>query len=344
MDITIRKTIIICSIITAFILSLYVIFLAKNILFYLLISLILVIAINPFVKKVEKFKIRRLYAVIISDLLLFILLISILGTIIKPLMQQGISLFQNLPDIIRSILNNHLLIDISQKYHFQNSLSQFSNQISNSLLNGGSSIIIITNSLITKFTTVTIVFVLTFLLQIEGDKIWLGLLKFFSDKNIIVAERLSSKITKAVSGFVSGNLFISLIAGSVTFITLMILNVPYAFTLSALVAVFDLVPLIGAAIATIAVGLVALTKGIIVAIIAIVVILIYQFIEGHFIQPIVYSKSINLSALIIVIASVLGGEIGGIIGILLAIPLAAIVQIIVEEIYYLHYDKSKYNI
>jgi predicted PurR-regulated permease PerM len=99
------------------------------------------------------------------------------------------------------------------------------------------------------------------------------------------------------------------------------------------VAIFDLIPLVGAAMATIIVGLVALTQGLIVAIIAVVIILIYQFVEGHFIQPIVYSKVINISALIIVIASVLGAEIGGIIGILLAIPMAAVVQIIVTEIY-----------
>ena len=333
MEIAVRKTITICSVVTLFLLALYLIFLAKTILFYLLISLVFVLAINPLVKKIEKCKIKRIGAVIISDLILLILLLSILWTIITPLVQQGISFFQNLPDIINNILNNQTLVYFSQKYHFENNLNQFSDQALTMLLGGGASIFSITSSVINQFTSVAIIAVLTFLLQIEGAEIWKNLLNFISEKNKSIAQKIADRATNAVSGFVSGNLFISLIAGSVTFITLTLLNVPYAFTLSALVAVFDLIPMIGASIATIVVGLVALTNGLVVAIIAVVIILIYQFIEGHFIQPVVYSKSINLSALIIVIASVLGAEIGGIIGILLAIPVAAVVQIIITEIY-----------
>lgn len=333
METTIRKTITICSIITLFIASLYIIFLSRTVLLYLLVALVLVIAISPLVARLQKYKIKKVGAVILSDLLILIIILSILGTIIVPLSHQIVAFIENLPDIIQKILSNQDLINLSQRYNFENNLSQLSAQASSVLLGGGASILLITSSVITKFASVTIILVLTFLLQIEGSYIWQTLLGFVSDKDSKIAERVAGKITKAVSGFVSGNLFISLIAGVVTFTTLIILNVPYAFALATLVAIFDLIPLVGAAMATIIVGLVALTQGLIVAIIAVVIILIYQFVEGHFIQPIVYSKVINISALIIVIASVLGAEIGGIIGILLAIPMAAVVQIIVTEIY-----------
>jgi predicted PurR-regulated permease PerM len=333
MQMTIKKTIVACSVITVFLLSLYLIFLSKTIILYLIIAIILVIAINPLVSRIEKYKIKKIPAVLLSDFLLLILLICFLSTIIIPLIHQGSNLIQNLPDIIHNIINNPSLVSLSQKYHFENNLNQFSGQISSFLLGGGQSIIFITSSVVSKVSSLTIVLVLTFLLQIEGKKIWMNLLGFLNKKDFDVAQDTSAKISKAVSGFVSGNLFISLIAGIVTFITLMILNVPYAFALAALVAFFDLIPLIGAAIATIVVGLVALTKGLIIAIIAVVVILTYQFIESHFIQPIVYSKSISISALIIVIASVFGAEVGGIIGILLAIPIASVFQIIITEFY-----------
>ena len=146
-------------------------------------------------------------------------------------------------------------------------------------------------------------------------------------------ERTSEKAAVAVSGFVSGNLLISLIAGAVTLITLLILRVPYPFALAALVALFDLIPLIGAALATIVVGLVALTTGIGVAIIAVAVLLVYQFVEGHFIQTIVYSRSISLSPLLVIVASLAGAELGGIIGVLLAIPVSAVLQVIAVEIF-----------
>ena len=334
METTTRKTITICSIITLFIMGLYIIFLSRIIMLYLLLALILVIAINPLVVKIEKKKIKKVPAVIIADLFIIVLILSILGTIIFPLVHQIISLVNNWPNIMQNILNNETIVHLSQKYHFENDLTQLSSQIKAFLLGGSSSILAITSSILSQITALVVVLVLTFLLQIEGSVIWQAILGFFSGKGSKErAEGIAVKITKAVSGFVSGNLFISLIAGVVTFITMMILTVPYSFALAALVAVFDLIPLVGASLATIIIGLVALTQGVFVAIIAVIVILIYQFIEGHFIQPIVYSKSINLSALIIVIASVLGAEIGGIIGILLAIPMAAIVQIAVQEIY-----------
>ena len=334
METTTRKTITICSIITLFLAGLYIIFLSRIIMLYLLLALILVLAINPLVVKIEKQKIKKVPSVIIADSFIIILIVSILGTIIVPLVHQIVSLVNNWPDIIHNVLNNQILVNLSQKYHFENNLTLWSGQIKSFLLGGGSSILAITSSVLSQFTSLVIVLVLTFLLQIEGGVIWQGILGFFSGRGSKErAEAIAVKITKAVSGFVSVNLFISLIAGTVTFITMMLLGVPYAFALAALVAVFDLIPLVGASLATIIIGLVALTQGILVAVIAVVVIFIYQFIEGHFIQPIVYSKSVNLSALIIVIASVLGAEIGGIIGILLAIPMAAIVQIAVVEIY-----------
>ena len=222
MEIAVRKTITICSVVTLFLLALYLIFLAKTILFYLMISLIFVLAINPLVKKIEKCKIKRVGAVIISDLILLILLLSILWTIITPLVQQGISFFQNLPDIINNILSNQTLIYFSQKYHFENSLNQFADQFLTMLFGGGSSIFSITNSVISQFTAIAIIVVLTFLLQIEGAEIWKNLLSFLPEKNKILAQKIAVRASGAVSGFISGNLFISLIAGSVTFITLIL--------------------------------------------------------------------------------------------------------------------------
>jgi len=332
-----RKTTTVCAIILAFCATLYFLFISKTIILYLLIAIMLAISINPLVKRIEKFKIKKSTAIIISDLFLLIILFSILGTIITPLIFQGISLFENFPQIAHNILNNPTLLNLSYKYHFDASLNQLSSQVSGILFTGGNSIFTITNNLIQNITSTTVVLVLTFLLQIEGEKIWENLISFLREKDSKTAQRVGGRISKAIGGFVSGNLFISLIAGTVTLVLLLILRVPYAFALAGLVALFDLIPLVGAAIATIAVGLVALTKGILIAVIAVVVILIYQFIEGHFIQPIVYSKSVNLSALIIVLASVLGAEIGGIIGILLAIPVASVVQIIITETYsFLH--------
>ncbi len=328
---TARKTLIASTLLVVIVAVIYFLFLSKTIILYLLIAILLVFAVNPLVVKLEKWGAKRTMAILLSDLFLLIVISGILTTVVLPLITQGADLFQNLPEITNKIFNNDALVGLNEKYHFSDSLKQASGEFSSIIKGGGSSILLFTSIVFSKVFAIISVLVLAFLLQIEGKNIWRGLLELFPAKISERAERIGLSIMNAVSGFVLGNLFISLIAGIVTLITLWILNVPYMFALAALVALFDIIPLVGAAIATVAVGLVALTQSTFAAIVSIAVLLIYQFVEGHIIQPLVYSKSVNLSALFIVIASLLGAELAGIVGVLLAIPLAAVVQIMVVE-------------
>ncbi len=140
-------------------------------------------------------------------------------------------------------------------------------------------------------------------------------------------------MSRAVSGFVLGNLFTSFIAGTVALTTLLILHVPYAFALAGVVAFLDLIPLIGTVLATVIVGLVALTQGIVVTGIVVAVLLVYQFIEGNILQPVIYSRTISLSPLMIILATIMGAELGGVLGVLLATPVAAVLQIAILELF-----------
>jgi predicted PurR-regulated permease PerM len=272
----------------------------------------------------------------LSDLFLVVLLIGLLALIIIPLIGQGTDFLRNVPDVTNRILNNPTVSGLNETYHFSDSVRQSSNQIGALIVGGGLSLLTVAGGAVTIFLSVSSIFLLTVLLQSEGRKLWRGFLGLLNEEYSKIAERIGLHIMQAVGGFVTGNLLISLIAGVVTAVTLWILGVPYVFPLAVLVAFLDLIPLVGTAIATILVALVALLKGLLAAVIVVVVLLIYQFVEGHFIQPVVYSRSIALSALVIVIASLLGAEIAGIIGILLAIPLAAIAQIVILEIYDLY--------
>jgi predicted PurR-regulated permease PerM len=329
-----KKTLIVCSIIVGFLAALYFIYLSRMLILYLLIALILVIAIHPLVVKLQrKWQLKKVTASILSTVFLLVILFAVLGTIVTPLIIQGVELAQNLPAITARILSNSTFNSLDRQFHFADSLKQMSSNASAILLTSSSSFLLVAKNIVTIFTAILVILVLTFLLQIEGDRIWRRLMGFLNPNDAATAERIGGKIMVAVSGFVTGNLLISLIAGTVTLVTLWILDVPYMFALATLVALFDLIPLIGAAVATVIVGLIALTKSGIAAIIAVIVLLIYQFVEGHVIQPMVYSRTINLSALLVIIATILGAEIGGVIGILLAIPVAAVIQIVAMEVH-----------
>jgi predicted PurR-regulated permease PerM len=144
--------------------------------------------------------------------------------------------------------------------------------------------------------------------------------------------RLLSQSAGAISGYITGNLSISVICGITTFIVLLLLGMPYAAPLALLVAVLDLIPLVGATLG----GALLVVVGLFVepwkAVVLLVYIVVYQQVEGSVLQPLVYSKAVQLNGLVILIALLVGGQLLGIPGALLAIPVAEIIRIVVTEL------------
>ena len=141
--------------------------------------------------------------------------------------------------------------------------------------------------------TITIAF-LTFFMLLEGPA-WMerfyGLLPQSSQERW---RRIGRDIYRTVGGYVTGNLLISLIAGTLSTIVLLIMGVPYAVALGLLVAILDLIPLAGATIATIVVGTVAFLHSIPAGIVVVAFFLVYQQVENHFLFPVVYSRTVQL--------------------------------------------------
>lgn len=179
--------------------------------------------------------------------------------------------------------------------------------------------------------TVTIFFLVFFLLR-EGRR-WVDAgVDLLPVARRARWERVLAGVTRTIRGYVMGNLLISLIAGLVSFATLTAVGVPYALPLSVLVAVLDLIPLVGATLATVLVAAVALGEGLVPCLIVLAVLVAYQQIENHLLQPLVYGRTVQLSPLMVLIAILIGGQIAGIIGALLAIPIAGSIQVVVVEL------------
>jgi predicted PurR-regulated permease PerM len=144
--------------------------------------------------------------------------------------------------------------------------------------------------------------------------------------------RLLAQSAGAVTGYVGGNLGISVICGVVTFVVLAVLGMPYAAALALLVAVLDLIPLVGATLGGALLVIVGLFVAPWKAVVLLIYIVVYQQVEGSVLQPMVYSHAVQLNALVIFIAVLVGGLLAGIPGALLAIPVAEIIRIVVTEL------------
>ena len=120
-------------------------------------------------------------------------------------------------------------------------------------------------------------------------------------------------------------------AGVSTAVVLLIMGVPYSVALGLIVGILDLIPLAGATIAGIIIAAVAFLHSIPAGIVVVVFFVVYQQIENHFLQPVVYGRTVQLSPLVILISVLVGAELAGVLGALAAIPVAGAFQVIIVD-------------
>src|ERR687894_1550341 len=176
------------------------------------------------------------------------------------------------------------------------------------------------------------VLTLTFFLLLGSERYVNAGVGLFPEAHQPLVRRLLTQSAGAISGYITGNLAISVICGVITFVVLLVLGMPYAAPLALLVAVLDLVPLVGATLGGALLVVVGLFVEPWMAGVLLVFVLVYQQVESNFLQPIVYSKAVQLNGLVILIALLVGGQLLGIAGALLAIPVAEIIRIVITEL------------
>src|SRR5690242_6924875 len=144
--------------------------------------------------------------------------------------------------------------------------------------------------------------------------------------------RVGQDIYLTVGGYITGNLLISLIAGASITIVLLIMGVPYAVALGLIVGFLDLIPLAGATVAGIIVSLVAFLHSVPAGIVVVVFFIVYQQIENHFLQPVIYGRTVQLSPLAVLVSVLVGAELAGVLGALAAIPVAGSLQVVIRDL------------
>lgn len=173
---------------------------------------------------------------------------------------------------------------------------------------------------------------LTFFMLLDGRRWVAGFLDAVPPRSRQQWERVFDGIYRTVGGYVTGNLLISVIAGTVAGVTLFALGVPYALPLAVLVAILDLVPLVGATVAVVACGLAALSQGVLETVIVVAVLLVYQQVENHVLLPVVYGRTVQMSPLAVLVAILIGAELAGVVGALAAIPVAGSIAVVMREL------------
>jgi predicted PurR-regulated permease PerM len=313
----------------------------RDLMMLLLVGGFVALILNPVVNRLQHLGVRRrgVAVLIVTSLsaIVFALLAFAFG---YPLVNGITHLANNLPTYVNNAEHGKGWIGhLIARYHVTKwvdansaKLVSFANGLSRPALALGKGAISILVAMLTLFAFVI-------LLLLEGPRIRNIVLISLSPERSRRAEEIGALISRAALGYVVGNLIMSLIAGVVVYITLWSVNVPFALLFSLWVVLVDFLPQVGGALAGAPTILFAFVQSTSAGVVTLIVFVVYTLVQNHALYPLVMSRTIKLSALLVFLAILIGAELGdwvggyfgGLVGVILAIPLAAALHVLVTQ-------------
>jgi predicted PurR-regulated permease PerM len=334
-----RTVLQVASVLLAVACVLWVLWVARQVITWILVAAFLALALNPAVDALHGRGLKRRAAAAGVIYLAAILgVAAIAWALVPPVIDQVSGFAEATPGYVHQLTaGKGPLGFLERDYHIvEKAKETFSGQGegggATKLLGGAGTVVSLTRSVVTAVVGFVTILFLTFFMILEGPG-WVerGI------QSLPAAARprwrnVGEQIGRTISGYVTGNLLLSAIAGVSSAIVLAIAGVPFPVALGLLVAILDLIPLAGATLAGIILAIVAFLTSVTAGIVVVTFFVLYQQVENHVLQPLVYGRTVQLSPLVVLIAILIGAEVAGVLGALGAIPIAGTLQILLADV------------
>jgi predicted PurR-regulated permease PerM len=311
--------------------GLYALYTVRAILVRILIALFIAVSLDPAVRWLARRGMRRGVAVTLIFGLVFLLAAAFLISVIPPLVTQGRNLIDDLPDYLARLqARSAQFRELNDRYNLSDQLQGLVGTLPSRL---GSGLLGFTSRVFgAVFNSLTIL-VFTVYFMADMPRIRTGVVRLFPMERRAHARRVVDLVVDKVGGYMIGNIIISLIAGVVSFIAFSVLGVPFALPLAFVIAICDLIPMIGATLgAVIGVTVALFTTDLWPNTVLVAAFFVaYQQLENYLIAPRVLKTTVELGAAAVLIAGLLGATVLGLVGALMAIPVAAAVSVLLNE-------------
>ncbi|HVP02684.1 MAG TPA: AI-2E family transporter [Solirubrobacteraceae bacterium] len=331
-----RITVVASAVVTAFVLALYLLWLLRTIVLLTALAAFVALALGPAVDRLTRHLHLPRWLAIVTVYLLIAASIFAIGLLFVPAVGQGVtSLAHDAPRYLQDLRRNPTFRHYDNRYHITVTVEHQITKLPSQLGSAAGTLRDVTVGVFSAAVELITVLTIAFFFLLDGGRtVRRAIDLLLPERHAERWRTLSGHVYRSVSGYVAGNFLISVIAGLVSYITLLILGVPFAAPLAVLMAFFDAIPLVGATIGAIIVGFVTLFNGFpTTTIIWIVVQVVYQQVESSILVPIVYRRTVRVSGLVTVIAVLIGAKLIGVLGALVAIPTAAALDIFVRELW-----------
>jgi predicted PurR-regulated permease PerM len=267
------------------------------------------------------------------SLLVFVgLVVGFIVSFAPPLANQTQTFVSSAPGLVKEFRDQnsdtgHLI----RKYHLENQVNDFSNQLSVRLKHIGGTAFSTAQRVGTSVFSLLTILVLTFMMLVEGPR-WVAFFRdVIPDRHHGMSDRLMKDMHAVIKGYVNGQVLLALIAAGLMLPGLLIFHVSYPAALVVVVFVCGLIPMVGHTIGAIIVTIVALFHSTSSAVAIFAYYLLYQQIENYLIQPRLQANTTNMSPLLVFSSLVIGVSFGGLFGGLVAIPVAGCIRIALLE-------------
>lgn len=319
----------------AVIISLYLVYLLRKPIGWVLIALFLAIALSGPVNYLDR-RMRRGFAITLVYIGMLLVPVAIGAVVVPPIVTGAEDLAQNAPqyaqDVSDFVNDNERLQELNDDYDITGKLQEEAEKLPNKIGDAATVLRDVGFGLVNSvFALITILILTAFMLG--GGRRWIdqGLRYVRKDKAERI-ERVINRSSRAVGNYVAGAIAQATLAGVLSYIVMVILGVPFAAPLAVLIFFLDLIPLVGATIGAVIVGVVTVFNDFPTATIVWVIwSIVYQQVENNLVQPQIQKRAVDINPFLVVVSVLFGATLLGVLGALVAVPVAASIQIAIRE-------------
>jgi predicted PurR-regulated permease PerM len=313
---------------------LYGLYLVRSILVLVLVAAFLAIGLDPLVRALTRWRLKRGQAVAVVFIAVVLFIGGFVASITPPLVRQTQNLATRIPEFASELsTRSERFQDLDRQYDISERLRSAVNNVPALAAGSLGGALGVARSVGRAIFSVVTVIILTIYFLLDLPKLIAGATKLVAKSRRTRMQDHANVVFERISGYLLGNIGVSVVAGVVSFIALTALRIPYALPLAMWVAIADLIPMVGASLGAIPAVIVAFFSGFWPGIGTLIFFAIYQQVENYFVAPRVMKRAVDISAAAVILAALIGGTLLGFVGALLAIPVAASIKVLTQEIW-----------
>ena len=314
---------------TLILLLIWLLYLVRDILFLVFLSIIIVSAIDPIVDWFQKRKIPRSLTVIAVYILFISLFVFVFSLLIPPLVSEMRGLGENLPQLVEKLSGYFRIVrDFAVSYNLEQNVSNFTASLSQA----GSSVFSGTITFIGGIFEFVIILSIAFYLSVQeaGSKKFFASL--FPKEHQEYATSLIDRVQYKMGRWLQGQLFLMFLVFALDYTGLLLIKAPYALVLALIAGLLEIVPYIGPVISAIIATLISFLHGPVTGLLVFGLFILVQQLEGYVLTPLIMKKAVGLNPVVVILALLIGAKLGGMMGVLVAVPVATVLGDIVNDL------------